>query len=167
MRRALGVLVLVGCSSPPPLVVPPGVTHFTNLVSSPHVPSCTDASRCGSGDEPPPGGPHCGSLVTCRIHGTAQNRCEWIHNLEHGHLVLAYNCPAGCDEIVSALAGYHQALPYPRRAVVTPDPRLTSKVAAMVWGFTWSGEAFDMEKIEAVRSLQDVEAPEAGLGCSP
>ena len=109
------------------------------------------------------GGPHCPSTIPCRVHPTAQNRCEWIHNMEHGHMVLAYNCPMGCDDIVQALSAFQAASP---RSLVTPDPMLQSKVAAMVWGYSWASDAVDQAKLEAVRSMQDADAPEPGVGCA-
>ena len=165
-RVAVLVVVLgLGCSPPPPTTtVPDGITRRTGLGNS-HLGSCTDAAQCGR-DEPPAGGPHCGSTVACRVFTAPQGRCQYIHNLEHGHLVLAYNCPAGCDALVGELEGFYASLPSPKRALVTPDPLLTTKVAAMVWGYTWAGDAVDLAKLDALRALQDKDAPEAGLGCA-
>ncbi len=164
MRRMTLVLVLAAaCSAPRPLPPPDGgIVHVTGLANN-HVPSCTDPSMCGSGAEPPVGGPHCPSWLPCRIHSTAQNRCEWIHNLEHGHMVLAYNCPSGCPELVQVLSDFQVRTP---RTLVTPDPLLKTKVAAIVWGYSWSGETLDADTLEAVRAYQDADAPEAGLGCA-
>ena len=165
MRRTVLLLAVAACGP----VTPPsteGLTHHTGLANN-HVPACLDASQCGNGTHPPAGGPHCGSWLNCRVYATAQNRCEWIHNLEHGHMVLAYNCPSGCDDVVKALTDFHAALPTPRRALVTPDPMLTSRVAAIVWGYTWTGDTVDVQKLEAVRAVQDMDAPEPGLGCTP
>jgi hypothetical protein len=167
MKRAVAVLSLFAACSGKPVVTPPaGVTHTPGLANN-HVPGCIAPSACGSGDEPPPGGPHCPSWLPCRVFTTAQNRCEWLHNLEHGHLVLAYNCPQGCDDVVQALTGFHASLPSPKRALVTPDPLLKTRVAAIVWGYTWAGDSVDVEKLDAIRSLQDTDAPEPGLGCNP
>jgi hypothetical protein len=167
MKRALGFMLLCACAcSSPAVPVPAGLTHTTGLANN-HVPSCVDSSQCGTIAEPPAGGPHCGSWLPCRVWATAQNRCEWIHNLEHGHMVMAYNCPSGCDDVVQALTAFHQSLPSPKRAMVTPDPSLKSKVAAMVWGYTWAGDSVDTAMLEAVRSVQDQDAPEPGLGCNP
>jgi hypothetical protein len=165
--RILGVVVVVGCSSSMPMtmpMLPAGITARTGL-DNPHVGSCTDPALCGR-DEPPAGGPHCGTTLACRVFTAAQGRCQYLHNMEHGHLVLAYNCPSGCDDVVQALAGFHASLPSPKRALVTPDPLLQTKVAAMVWGYTWAGDAVDVAKLDALRTLQDMAAPEAGLGCS-
>jgi len=163
MRALVAVLLAAAACSPKPAPPPPAdIVHVTGLANN-HVASCTDDSVCG-GQEPPLGGPHCGSTLPCRVHATAQGRCQWIHNLEHGHMVLAYNCPSGCPEIVQALSEFQRSTP---RTLVTPDPKLTTKVAAIVWGYSWSADAVDTAKLDAVRSYQDADAPEAGLGCLP
>src|SRR4051812_40431001 len=120
---SLLALTVVGCGKKMTMPVPDGLVHVTGLASN-HVPSCVDASMCGSGDEPPLGGPHCPMPSACRVWTAAVNRCEWIHNLEHGHLVMAYNCPSGCDDVVAALTSFWTSMPSPRRALVTPDPLL-------------------------------------------
>ena len=141
------------------------VMHRTDLQAQ-HVPSCTDNSKCGR-DEPPAGGPHCPTPLSCRIWTDAQPRCQYIHNLEHGHMVLAYNCSDGCPDIVKQLTDFYNSLPIPRRALLTPDPNLKTKVAAMVWGYTWSGDRVDTVKLQEILNFQDDEAPEAWLGCNP
>jgi hypothetical protein len=39
---------------------------------------------------------------------------HWVHNLEHGYIVVSYNCPSGCDSDLQALNTWYRALP--------PDP---------------------------------------------
>jgi hypothetical protein len=143
-----------------------GITHETGI-ANPHVPSCEDPAQCGDGSEPPIGGPHCPVWTNCRVWDMAQPRCEYIHNLEHGHMVLAYNCPSGCADVVSALTAYWMGRPDPKRILVTPEPLLKSKVAAMVWGWGWAGDSVDTSKLDEIASHQDKEAPEAGLPCDP
>jgi hypothetical protein len=38
----------------------------------------------------------------------------WVHNLEHGYIVVSYNCPTGCDSDIQALNAWYHTLP--------PDP---------------------------------------------
>lgn len=38
----------------------------------------------------------------------------WIHNLEHGYIVVSYNCPTGCDADLQTLNMWFRSLP--------PDP---------------------------------------------
>jgi hypothetical protein len=134
-----------------------------------HLASCEDPA-CGNGSNPPLGGDHCPVALSCRKHDAAQSRCSWIHNLEHGHAVLAYNCPTGCAELVAKLNAVwdaQQANPSRKRILVTPDSKLPFKMAAIVWGFGWQGNDFDEGAVSQVLSHQDEEAPEAFLGCAP
>jgi Protein of unknown function (DUF3105) len=38
----------------------------------------------------------------------------WVHNLEHGYIVVSYNCPTGCDSDLQSLNTWFHTLP--------PDP---------------------------------------------
>src|SRR5207244_1136406 len=42
----------------------------------------------------------------------------WVHNLEHGYVVVLYNCPSGCASEFDSLHSWYKALP--------ADPRLDS-----------------------------------------
>lgn len=166
---------MMGCGSPRPPVVDAGVTdfdagilqHHTGLESV-HLASC-DSLLCGEAANPPLGGPHCPSWSTCRVFDAPIPRCMWLHNLEHGHAVLAYNCPSGCADLVAGLTAIWQAEHDSgnTRVLVTPDPKLPTQVAAMVWGWGWVGDTVDANAIHAVLSHQDQDAPERGLPCSP
>lgn len=129
-----------------------------------HVASCDDPSACGNGQNPPTGGPHCSTPLNCRSFSSEQKVCSWVHNLEHGHAVLLYNCPDGCPDIVD---GLNQLRLDRTRVLITPDSSLPTKVGAVVWGYSWTGDAFDANAINCLLTHQDEEAPEAGLSCSP
>ena len=178
---ALGLLV-TGCDTDPPRRYPvpykdagatadagqPGVLRAPN-VQGVHLASCDDVG-CGNGANPPLGGDHCPMILPCRKYDTAQLRCQWIHNLEHGHAVLAYNCPEGCPDLVAKLKAVwdaQQPNPMRRRILVTADPKLPFKLAAIVWGFGWQGDVFDEAAVNEVLSHQDADAPEAFYGCAP
>ncbi len=130
--------------------------------------SCTSPA-CGDGQNPPTSGPHCGSTVSCRSHDTEQNRCEWIHNLEHGHAVFLYNCPEGCPEVVATLEGLREEARLGangvKRAMVAPDPTIPNRVAAVLWRRSWLSDTADEEALRCFLRLQDQDAPEPGLAC--
>jgi hypothetical protein len=168
----LATLAVLGCgkkSGPTPKDCP-SYTFTHQGGTNPHV-DCASA-QCGNGLNPPTAGPHCANILPCQKFTSAQLRCQWIHNLEHGHAVLAYNCPGGCADQVARLEQVYDSQPAGnngvRRMLITPDPLLAPNTfAAIVWGWSWVGTEADPTAIGCLISRQDLEAPEAGLDCSP
>jgi hypothetical protein len=52
---------------------------------------------------PPTSGPHYGNLVGWGIYQEPQRYEHLVHNLEDGGVVIYYQCPDGCPEIVQEL----------------------------------------------------------------
>lgn len=159
------LLTVAGCGS----TTPGGDAACKSIVQSlpedaHHTATCSDA--CGNGLNPPTGGPHCSSTVACRVHTEEQPACAWLHNLEHGHIVLLYNCPEGCADDVEALKRIWSTRANPKRIILTPWSGLEKKFAAIVWGSAWSGDTLDEAAIDCVMNRQDDDAPEPGLGCA-
>lgn len=99
---------------------------------------------------PPSSGPHCPQPGAYGQYTPAQplDRCYWIHNLEHGAIVLLYNCPMGCPDILEGLTRVLADAPRDpdcanRRILITPYPMLDTRVAAAAWGFTWKANCLD------------------------
>ncbi|MDQ2960584.1 MAG: DUF3105 domain-containing protein [Candidatus Dormibacteraeota bacterium] len=53
----------------------------------------------------------------------------WVHNLEHGYVVISYNCPTGCLSDLQTLNTWYQSLPADAgggvpyaKVIVVPDP---------------------------------------------
>lgn len=138
--------------------------------SGQHLSSCSDTA-CGNGEDPPTGGDHCSSITTCRSHTTEQPRCQWLHNMEHGHVVLLHNCPSGCADDIAKLEALRgeakKASNGVARALMTPDSRISKRFAAVIWGWSWSGDAVDEAAVRCLLTKQDQGAPEPGLGCAP
>lgn len=95
--------------------------------------------------DPPHSGPHYPVWAASGEHDEVVERGYWVHNLEHGAIVLIYNCPEGCDaeldmlRAVMAERGDHDIL-------LIPDPLLEgSRFAALSW--TWV-HAFDVPVVE-------------------
>jgi hypothetical protein len=95
----------------------------------------------------------------------------WLHNLEHGHAVLLYNCPEGCPELVATLDSLRQEASVGSngviRAVVAPDSRLPNRVAALLWRRAWVSDTVDPDAVRCLLRLQDSNAPEPDLLCAP
>lgn len=92
------------------------------------------------GNEPPHSGDHFPAWETPGEHAEVVDRGFWVHNLEHGWIVLVYNCPEGCDAELDQLRAVIDARP-DLDILMTEDPLLEgSKFAAISW--TWV-HAFD------------------------
>jgi hypothetical protein len=131
-----------------------------------HTASCQDPT-CGNGLNPPTGGPHCPTPAACTVFTQPINECQWVHNLEHGHVALLYNCPQGCPDIANSLTAIRDQSGVSEKVVLTPWPPLNAKVAAVVWGWSWSGDSVDQDAIKCIFSHQGEDAPEAGGECGP
>lgn len=76
-----------------------------------------------------------------------------VHALEHGAVVISYNCPEGCPDEVAAAQAFIDALPAdplcsgadPRRVILVPDPTLPApdvRFAASAWTWTLRASCF-------------------------
>ncbi|MCW5808149.1 MAG: DUF3105 domain-containing protein [Deltaproteobacteria bacterium] len=102
---------------------------------------------------PPVTGPHFPIWAAWDREYTELPRGHYVHNLEHGGIVLAYNCPDGCPDVVEKLRTIVREFdadvlcnaPVRNRFVVTGDPLLPAgvQVAALSWDAMWTGGCFD------------------------
>jgi hypothetical protein len=98
---------------------------------------------------PPSSGPHGPMPVGYGAYDKPVDRYYWLANLARGAVVLLYNCPAGCPEIVTELARAEEEAakdpdcPASKRVLITPYPMLDTKVAAVAWGSTWKATCVD------------------------
>jgi hypothetical protein len=91
-----------------------------------------------------------------------------VHDLEHGAVVIAYNCPSGCAAELAPLQAWLDArpadpmcaAPVNARIVVTPDPLLDVPFAAAAWGWTWKSPCLDLASLGAFIDAHYAQAPE-------
>jgi hypothetical protein len=57
---------------------------------------------------------------------------EQVHNLEHGEIMIQYDCPSGCQPMVDALAAIVRT--YPKKVVLAPYPGIGRPIALTAWG---------------------------------
>ena len=94
-------------------------------------------------------------------------RGYYVHDLEHGAVVLLYHCDAdadaGCADVVAELQKAVDALPDDPlctsiadrndgvrvRAVITPDPDIPTAIAAAAWGWTYTADCVDLPSLTA------------------
>jgi hypothetical protein len=117
-----------------------------------HVPICSYISWP---DNPPTSGEHYPIWAAYRAFDKPVPRGFYVHDMEHGGIVIAYNCPLGCDDEVARLETWLAArpadptctAPVHARVVVTPDPLLDVRFAAVAWGFSLKGDCFDLDAL--------------------
>ena len=126
------------------------VTHETPLQAASHV---TQGSVVEWMSNPPSSGAHYPTLVEWTTASPAAlMRGNYLHNEEHGGVVLLFNCPTGCGDPLADLTSFGKALPQDpicktinARYIVSPDPLLPTGVAiaAATWGWTYKADCFD------------------------
>ena len=125
-----------------------GVAGCTEVVGTPqpcqgfcHVPEGFNISWDVN---PPTSGNHYPSPEgTLGEHVMAVPRGRYIHSMEHGAVILMYNCPNGCNaelqvlrQVVAQTSG--------SLVIMTPDPLLSgSRFAATSWGWVYRFDAPD------------------------
>lgn len=115
-----------------------------------HVAVCSVVSY---GTVPPSSGSHYGVWAAFGIYEFALPQGFWVHDLEHGAVVITYNCPQGCDDELAAATAWFNALPVDAscqtqgaivpRALLLPDPTLDVRFAASAWQRTLRASCFD------------------------
>ena len=170
-RPRLAKPIIVDASCPIVIDSPP-------LLDSPHVAIDTPVSY---NSNPPSSGPHYPIWAAFREYDKPVDRRYYVHDLEHGAVVLAYNCEkaassdggssdagvAACESTVASLRTAIAAIPDDPmcsgegvrvRAVLTPDPLLDVPIAVAAWGFIYRAQCIDM------RSLVDFVKSNYGKG---
>lgn len=130
-----------------------------------HVPNC---SFIEFQSNPPSSGEHYPTWAAFKAYAEPLPRGFWIHDLEHGAVVVAYNCPNGCASDVAALEAFFASRPVnptctppvERRYVLTPDPKLDARFAVIAWGVALKGDCLDPAALEAFYAAHYAHAPE-------
>jgi hypothetical protein len=100
---------------------------------------------------------------------------KWVHNLAHGAVVLAYNCPGGCPDLVARMRDLHAELPLGRNArhgvarlLATPYADMDHRIAVIAWGEVLELDELDREQIRAFFEAHLDRGPECvELVCEP
>lgn len=109
-------------------------------------------------DPPPMGGNHNACWASWGIHTDEVADENWVHNLEHGGVVLLYNCPEGCEPEVAEMAAFVTAKG--NRALLSPYAALPTKFAAVSWGWRLLQDCLDMDAVQTFYTNHVDEGPE-------
>lgn len=131
--------------------------RFATL-DSPHVDPSSGPIAWNS--NPPSSGPHSGVWARFGAFSAPVPRANYVHNLEHGGVVIAYRCADDRCPLAARVRAVFDALPgdpacvapgapVRPRAVLTPDPLLESEVAAAAWGAVYQADCVDGPSLAA------------------
>jgi hypothetical protein len=120
-----------------------------------HVAVC---SKVEFDSNPPSSGNHYGSWAAFGVYEFALPRGYWVHDLEHGAVVISHACEGDCSGDIAAAEDLvadvsvdafclKQGLARPR-LIMTPDPLLDTAWAASAWGITLRSECFERDVFE-------------------
>jgi hypothetical protein len=117
---------------------------------------------------PPIGGPHYETpYPKYGIFRTPILPGYWVHNLEHGAVVLLYNCPDACPGDLAELDRLYARLPPGRnspsgaaRLLGLPYADMDHRFAVVAWGRALELDALDLDQIAAFYTRYVDRAPE-------
>jgi uncharacterized protein DUF3105 len=116
--------------------------------SSEHLAECSDIRYATS---PPVFGDHYPVWAAYQTYDFAVPLGYLVHDLEHGAMVIFYDCPDGCDDEVASAQAFIDALPDDPRCgadvrlqvILVPRPGLGSRWAASTWGHSLNADCLD------------------------
>jgi hypothetical protein len=180
---SLGLVVIGACSDGPgarPLEYDLGTCGIVDIVPEDPGIHVTQGSAIEWSTNPPASGSHFPVWAAWDRSYAALDRGFWVHNVEHGAIVFAYRCDAGCPDVVAQLEDVVRAMPADpqceapvrNRAIVVADPLLPEdgQVAAVAWGKIYLATCVDPDGLATfvhdyyARAPEDLCADGASLG---
>lgn len=168
MIAALLVGGAAGCGdeeaeAPPiiPMECDPGEEESASAEAAVHVEVGTTVDYT---TEPPCVGSHYGFWQAWGRYDAPVRPEVYVHNLEHGGMVLLYDCPEGCPDVVQSLEGWARRVPADDggafRWIVTPRSGMPTRVAAVAWGHVYRASCVNPAELDAFRAAHYRQAPE-------
>lgn len=113
-----------------------------------HVPAGTPVRY---GHEPPTSGPHWPRPAPWGEYEQEVPPELWVHNLEHGGIVILYRCDTSCPELVRQLREVYATFPKSKyghvKLLITPYRKLKTRLAVLAWTWIDEVETFDRERL--------------------
>lgn len=109
---------------------------------------------------PPTSGPHYPDPARWGVYDNTLPDETVVHNLEHGGIVIAYNCPDGCPELVSQLK--QLVGEYRSKVILEPRPNKDVPYRVTLTAWTWLDgfNDFDADRIRAFVKAHKDRGPE-------
>jgi hypothetical protein len=97
-------------------------------------------------DSPPASGNHDACWARWGVHESEVPARNWVHNLEHGGVVLLHHCPDGCAADLEAFTNLARQK---QRTLLTPYAALPTRFAIVAWGHRLLSDCLDLEAFAA------------------
>jgi hypothetical protein len=94
---------------------------------------------------PPTSGPHYESIAPWGVHEVPIPNELQVHNLEDGGVMVQYNCPDGCADLVQQLASAVDR--FSEGVILAPYPDMEARIALTAWGRIDTMDEFDEKRI--------------------
>jgi hypothetical protein len=94
---------------------------------------------------PPTSGPHYHQLARWGIHSEPIPNELQVHNLEDGGVMVQYDCPEGCEDLVEGLSAIVSQ--YDEQVILAPYPGIGSRIALTAWGRIDTFDEFDEDRV--------------------
>jgi hypothetical protein len=123
-----------------------------------------EEAECVYQHNPPASGPHLSMWAGYKVHDEVVSRCNWVHNLEHGAVVMLIGPEVSAAQRQLILDAY-AALPNDpdclhNRALVTEDPLLEAPFAVVAADRVLFGPGPSLDEIVAFAEACRDRAPE-------
>jgi hypothetical protein len=117
-----------------------------------HIPNGTPGAY--KAPYPPTSGQHWGSTwAEWEMYDDPMPPEVFVHNLEHGGIVLLYRCDTRCPQTVADLRDLYRTFPRGKhgkvKMVVAPDAKIRSAIAILAW--TWIDELPTLDRERLLR----------------
>jgi hypothetical protein len=172
---ALGLLVIAPWNPPSPNTspIPVAVDNEAKIEEFPsegatHVPAGTKVQYQTN---PPTSGNHYPTWSKWGIFKDAPPDELLVHNLEHGGVIIFYDCPTGCTDAVNSLASYANRYPPDSFTGIMLVPRTglpnDARIALVSWQHRMLLKSLDQNKIQQFMMERFNKAPEGDPNARP
>ncbi len=116
-------------------------------------------------DRPLTGGNHDPCWAAWGEHTNELPDENWVHNMEHGGVVLLYNCPEGCENERASMAQFVEDRW--GTTLLSPYAGLDESFAIVAWGFSLVTSCLDMEAFGTFYDTHVDRGPESTQSLPP
>lgn len=132
------------------------VTENVAFEGHTHQPVCTPITYVSN---PPTSGDHWPVWAMFKQYDAPVPRQMLVHDMEHGAIVMSFDCPSGCADVVDAFVAAKNAFGTDplcvatnptgpsARFVITPDPLLVTPIAIAGWRASYTATCIDPPSI--------------------